>query len=121
MSALWEQFNLDIDQFNLLQTLATAFGLWYPEQGGYVIPTLMQPSSALAAVGTVPILKAISEDERREVQFDNLPGTEYQIIMKFVFPRDMPQGESSLFLVLYLSRGGAGSCSWYSYTFAGFV
>ena len=61
-----------------------------------MIPTLMQPCEPLEAVGVVPTLKDITDDEMCEVKFDSLPGTEYQIIMKFVFPRDMPQGETSI-------------------------
>lgn len=89
MVSLWKNFSLDQDQYSLLQTLATAFGLWYPEQGGYVIPTLLRAAAPELAVERVLALKSI---EYNNVSFHSLPANEYQIIMKFVFPQNMPKG-----------------------------
>ena len=93
MMTLWDEFNLDQDQYSLLQTLATSFGLWYAEQGGYVIPTLMKDVASELAVEKVAVLKGISTVSGNEVQYHNLPSNEYQIIMKFIFPHNMPKGQ----------------------------
>ena len=90
MAGLWASFGLDQDQFRLLQTLSSAFGLWYPEGEGYVIPTLMRTEPPAAALHQVALLKGFSEEN--ELLFHALPANEYQIIMKFSFPRDMPAG-----------------------------
>ena len=93
MTSLWDDFNLAQDQYSLLQTLATAFGLWYPEQGGYVVPTLMKHVPPESAVEKVATLKGMTGVLGNEVQFHSLPSNEYQIIMKFLFPHNMPKGE----------------------------
>ena len=90
MISLWNVFSLDQDQYSLLQTVATAFGLWYPEQGGYVIPTLMKSSPPDMAVEKVLALQGVQENN---VSFHNLPTNEYQIVMKFVFPDNIPKGK----------------------------
>ena len=97
MVSLWKEFSLDQDQYSLLQTLATAFGLWYPEQGGYVIPTLMKKVASEAAVEKVTTLKGMPSVSGSEVQYHSLPSNEYQIIMKFLFPHDMPKGQFGTF------------------------
>ena len=92
MTSLWDGFNLVQDQYSLLQTLATAFGLWYPEQGGYVVPTLMKHVPPESAVEKVATLKGMTGVLGNEVQYHSLPSNEYQIIMKFFFPHKMPKG-----------------------------
>ena len=108
MMSLWNDFNLDQDQYSLLQTLATAFGLWYPEQGGYVIPTLMRHVAPESAIEKVAALKGMTAASGNEVQYHSLPANEYQIIMKFLFPHNMPKGYlisiTSLFSYCYDSK-----------------
>ena len=68
---LWENFDLDSDQFKLLQTLATSFGLWYPEMEGtekyYIIPTLMTPTHYDMVIEQVDIIQDIQPNHYSQV------------------------------------------------------
>ena len=90
MSNLWKDFSLTDDQGSLLHALASSFGLWYPEKSGFVVPTLVR---RMEGEKPPPPIRSLT---KTIVQWDPLPSTEYQILIKIVFPSGMPEGRISV-------------------------
>ena len=88
MANLWKGFSLTEDKSALLHALASSFGLWYPEKSGFVVPTLMR---LMEGEKPPPPIRSLT---KTAVQWEPLPSTEYQILIKIVFPIKMPEGNN---------------------------